>query len=184
MAAVETNKQNGLTNVITVLERVSVQPVAVKTWGVTAGSALIGATAMAVSAQGVLALATLLAMPPLAVTVGALGGGLLGWRYMRNQQAKPVGRAVATSPCLCPDDLTLINGITPAYAERLRAAGICTFAQLAELLPERVHLIIGPSEDENIIQSRRWIADARQFAQRKKDKVSKKDKVTPLRACR
>lgn len=168
MAAVETNKQHGQTNVITALERVSVQPAAVKTWGVTAGSALIGAMAMAVSAQGAFALATLLAMPPLAVTVGTLGGGLLGWRYMRNQQARSVGLSTTASPCTGVDDLERINGITPAYASRLRAAGICTFVQLAALLPERVHLIIGPSDNGHIIQSKRWIAEAHQLAQRGK----------------
>jgi len=165
MPVVETIKQNGLTTLVTALEKVRAEPTEVKTWGVPAGSALIGAMAMAVSAQGVLTLATFLAMPPLALTVGALGGGLLGWRYMRNQQAKPVGLATATSPCLCPDDLELINGITSAYAGRLRAAGVCTFAQLAALLPERIHLIIGPSDNGNIIQSKRWIAEAHQLAQ-------------------
>ncbi len=36
------------------------------------------------------------------------------------------------------NDLTLISGIGPAYARRLNEAGIMTFAQLAELAPEKV----------------------------------------------
>jgi len=35
-----------------------------------------------------------------------------------------------------PDDLTILRGIGPAFAERLHQAGIRTFAQLAQLTPE------------------------------------------------
>lgn len=166
MSVVETIKQNGLTTLVTALEKVSAEPTEVKTWGVTAGGALIGAAAMAVSTHGLLTVVTFLSTPAVALTVGALGGGLLGWRYMREDRG---GRACASkikTPRPDMDDLELINGITPAYADRLRTAGVHTFAQLAALLPERIHLIIGLAAQGEIIQSERWIADARQLAQR------------------
>jgi predicted flap endonuclease-1-like 5' DNA nuclease len=58
------------------------------------------------------------------------------------------------------DDLTLLEGIGPAYATRLRASGITTFAQLAGSNEETLGLIIGapawrrPTYDT-------WIAQAR-----------------------
>lgn len=170
MSAVETIKRSSLTNLVTALEKVRTEPTEVKTWGVTAGSALIGAAAMAVSTQGLLTVVTFLSTPAVALTVGALGGGLLGWRCMREGwAAKPSYTDTGTTTMLRPgiDDLELINGITPVYADRLRAAGVHTFAQLAALLPERVHLIIGLTAQGEIIQSERWIADARQLAQRR-----------------
>lgn len=41
------------------------------------------------------------------------------------------------------DDFTLINGIGPTFDRRLKAAGVNTFAELAELTPEAVAAIIG-----------------------------------------
>ena len=39
------------------------------------------------------------------------------------------------------DDLTQINGIGPTFAQRLNAAGIITFADLAEQTPEYIRLV-------------------------------------------
>lgn len=165
MQAVETIKKSRLAYVANGLEKGQGEPAVIKTWGITAGGALVGAATVAASAPRLLALATFLATPPLALTVGALGGAVLGWRYMRERRGTrtPPG-SPAHRPSPGRDDLELINGITPTYADRLRAAGINTFAQLAELLPERVHLIIGPTDDGNIIQSEHWIAEARRRA--------------------
>ncbi|MFN8495320.1 MAG: hypothetical protein U0350_47420 [Caldilineaceae bacterium] len=63
------------------------QPAPVQTWGITAAAAVGGALVLAATAQGVLAILATLAAPPVALTVGAIGGGLAGWSYMQNHQA-------------------------------------------------------------------------------------------------
>ncbi len=44
----------------------------------------------------------------------------------------------SAAPIVEPDDFTIIKGIGPVLDRRLKAAGIQTFAQLAELTPERM----------------------------------------------
>lgn len=44
----------------------------------------------------------------------------------------------SAAPVVEPDDFTIIKGIGPVLDRRLKAAGIQTFAQLAELTPERM----------------------------------------------
>ena len=78
------------------------QPPAVKTWGVTAGAAVAGGLVMAAGAQGLLAIFATLAALPVALTVGAIGGGLLGWRYMEQQKAANKATAVAETPFSAP----------------------------------------------------------------------------------
>lgn len=260
MQAVETVKTRSQEGFANLVAKVQTQPDAVKTWSVTAGSALVGALTLAATANGVLAILAALAAPPVALAVGAVGGGLLGWRYMHNQQApqpaatpadatlvadpatkgamvvetlvdptaidptaidpttvepaeiaqtgddaavilsqteaevepsilmaiapplapvagddgvteQPVETAPAlpteTAAMLAPtaaDDLTTIHGIGPVYASCLQADGIQTFAQLAELTPERLQEIIGPLRSGNMIDAASWIAQARQLA--------------------
>lgn len=65
-----------------------------------------------------------------------------------------------------PDDLEVIDGIGPVFAKRLHAAGIETFAQLAELSPERIHKIIGSVRTSHMIDAEGWIAEARTRAAR------------------
>ena len=62
------------------------QPPEVKTWGVTAGAALAGGLVMTAGAQGLLAIFATLASLPVSLTVGAIGGGVLGWLYMERQK--------------------------------------------------------------------------------------------------
>ena len=66
---------------------------------------------------------------------------------------------------MAPDDLEAINGIGPVYAGRLQTAGIETFAQLAELTPDRIQEIIGSIRSGHMIEAEKWIAEARQFAE-------------------
>ena len=61
-----------------------------------------------------------------------------------------------------PDALEKINGIGHVYAERLRAAGIRTFADLARMRAERLTDIIQPQKWQKIEPSR-WIAEAADF---------------------
>lgn len=59
------------------------QPGPVKLWAVTAGSAVAGGVLMAATANGMVALLATLASPPVALAVGALVGGAMGWVYMQ-----------------------------------------------------------------------------------------------------
>jgi hypothetical protein len=68
------------------------QPEQVQTWGLTAAAAVAGALALAATAQGLLALLATLAAPPVALTIGAVGGGLAGWSFIQNQKAADATR--------------------------------------------------------------------------------------------
>lgn len=59
------------------------QPESVQQWGVTVVAALTGALAVTAVAKGVLGVVGALAYPPVALTAGALGGGLFGWSFMQ-----------------------------------------------------------------------------------------------------
>jgi predicted flap endonuclease-1-like 5' DNA nuclease len=65
-----------------------------------------------------------------------------------------------------PDPLEDIVGIGEVYAQRLNQAGIYTFAQLAELAPERVKEIAA-AEAWQEIDAEGWVAQARGFAFKK-----------------
>ena len=54
-----------------------------QTWGVTGVAAVAGGVVMAVAARGALVVLAALASTPVSLTIGAIGGGLLGWRYMQ-----------------------------------------------------------------------------------------------------
>ncbi|MCB0062113.1 MAG: DUF4332 domain-containing protein [Caldilineaceae bacterium] len=65
-----------------------------------------------------------------------------------------------------PDDLEIIKGIGPIYAELLNAAGVTTFAQLAAQTPEQVHELIAVEENSHMADVESWIAQAQQLANR------------------
>ena len=165
MQPVETMKTKGQASVTALVEQSKLPSGTAIAWGATAGGALVGGAVAIATKQGIVALFALLAAPPVAWTVGALGGGWLGWHYMRRQGGNPKRPSTCNGPCAAlDDDLELINGVTATYAARLHAAGVHTFAQLAELTPERIHLIIGPTYYDNLIHSTTWIAEARCLA--------------------
>lgn len=62
------------------------------------------------------------------------------------------------------DQLEQIKGIGPVFAGHLNAAGVVTFADLAELTPERVAEIVSTKESGHLIEPVEWIAQARQLA--------------------
>jgi predicted flap endonuclease-1-like 5' DNA nuclease len=64
------------------------------------------------------------------------------------------------------DPLIDINGIGPVYEQKLFDAGVSTFEDLAALTPEQVREIIAPQRWQEIDPAS-WIAEARQFAQKK-----------------
>ena len=65
-----------------------------------------------------------------------------------------------------PDQLEDIVGIGEVFAQRLNEAGIYTFAQLAELTPERLEEI-AEEEGPQQIDANSWIAQAKGFAFKK-----------------
>lgn len=70
-----------------------------KTLGVTVGSAVVGGIALAAAAQPIIMLTSMLATPPVAMTVGAVAGGALGWRFVRGKaNNKPSDLPAAQAP--------------------------------------------------------------------------------------
>lgn len=62
------------------------------------------------------------------------------------------------------DTFTAINGIGPAFQQRLYDAGVCTFADLARQTPERLRQIVRPTSKQRI-KPEAWIAEAQRRAQ-------------------
>lgn len=78
--------------------------------------------------------------------------------------AEIVGLKSMAAPTQRRDPLVDINGIGPVYEDRLFAAGVHTFAQLAEQDHTRLREIIGLKEWQ-AVDLDAWIAEAREFAQ-------------------
>lgn len=68
-----------------------------------------------------------------------------------------VSRSAATGAA--SDDLQLVPGIGPTYAQRLKDAGVTTYAALAALTSDQLRAIVGGRP--NVSQ---WIADAQHLA--------------------
>lgn len=85
MQNLETLKNKGQESFSSLLERGKGQPEEVKQWGITAAAGIGGALAVAALSKGVLAIVATLASPPVALTVGAVGGGALGWNWIQKQ---------------------------------------------------------------------------------------------------
>ncbi len=60
------------------------------------------------------------------------------------------------------DDLTAIRGIGAATQERLNAAGIKSYAQLADADPEDVRQALNKRQENTKVE--RWISQARELA--------------------
>lgn len=195
MQTLESLKSQGQAGLSNLWESAKEQPDDVKRWGVTAGGAIVGALAVNAAARGAIALLATLTAPPIALTVGAIGGGYLGWNYIRTLQAEeeaaafdaePIAETITvvtpektiipeesatpaapSAPMASPkvqDDLKKINGIGPVYEGRLQAAGIQTYAQLAELSTEQIRQIIGTERSGHMIEPDAWITEAGQLA--------------------
>ncbi|MCB0083447.1 MAG: hypothetical protein KDE47_21045 [Caldilineaceae bacterium] len=199
MQTLEMLKSQGQANLNKVLGRAKERPEDVKVWAVTAGSAAVGAVAVNAAARGVVAILAAITAPPVAMTIGALGGAYWGWQYANglrspikdSEQASaeivveaiPIQTAnmgaalkgagaesgesnasIQKSAVVQPDDLKKINGIGPVYEGHLHAAGIQTFAQLAELSAAQIRQILEPIRSGHMIEPTTWIAEARQLA--------------------
>lgn len=69
----------------------------------------------------------------------------------------------ATTDQIVRDPLVDINGIGPVYQARLYAAGIFTFAQIAEQSAERLREVVAAKSWQDI-EPAAWIDEAREFA--------------------
>src|ERR1043165_3439043 len=83
LKTIKARSQEGLTRLVEVSKQ---QPPEVQLWGTVAASALVAGVVIAAGAKGLLAIVGILAAPPIAITVGALGGGAIGWSYMQNRR--------------------------------------------------------------------------------------------------
>lgn len=70
--------------------------------------------------------------------------------------------SVAPPPAPTPDRLEDIRGIGQVIAQRLNAAGINTFAELAAQTPAQLRTIIGAGRAASMMNPEAWIAVARQ----------------------
>ncbi len=85
-------------------------------------------------------------------------------------QDKPVARKAAATrkpvvavvqPQIAPDDLTLIHGIGPTFAQRLHDAGITTYAQVAAMTPHELQTMTKAANwQANPVE---WIEQAKEF---------------------
>ena len=96
MQALETMKSKGQEGIKQLVTLGEAQSENVKTWGVTAGAAVAGGLALRVGAPGLVAILVTLAPLPVSLTVGAIGGGVLGWLYL-DRQKKAAMDAIAAA---------------------------------------------------------------------------------------
>lgn len=102
--------------------------------------------------------------------LGFVGGALAILWAMRDRLVSiaapqdpepPRFRVVPPSPSpAAVDDLTVINGIGPVFAGRLRDAGITSFADVSAAGPSRLAEVTGSSES----RAAEWIVAATAFA--------------------
>ena len=85
--------------------------------------------------------------------------GLTSLLFERVASRGVVNGAEVVATAVSPDDLTLINGIGPTFAERLQAAGITTFAGLASVTPEYLKAVTKAADWQ--ADPVNWIAQAK-----------------------
>ncbi len=87
------------------------------------------------------------------------------WPPRAQTLAEEHGRVGAKYAGPMPDDLMAIRGIGPFAMSKLFEAGICTYQELAALLPDILAAIIPTSPNGNEIDYGRWIRDAAGYAE-------------------
>lgn len=95
LATLKAKSQESLSHITATVNQ---QPPEVQLWGTVAAAAIVGSVVVAAGAKGILAVVGTLAAPPVALTVGALGGGFLGWNFMQNQTAPMTAQPIEGSP--------------------------------------------------------------------------------------
>lgn len=97
LTTIKAKSQEGLTHLTNLIQQ---QPPEVQLWGVVGVAAVVGGVVVTAGAKGVLAIVGTLASPPIALTIGALGGGAIGWAFMQKQTTSATTVPVATAPVL------------------------------------------------------------------------------------
>lgn len=100
MQSITTIKTKSQESLARLTDSIQQQPPAVQLWGVAGAAAVVGGVVLAASAKGILAIAGTLASPPIALTVGAIGGGVMGWTFMQKRTASATAQPVPTAPVL------------------------------------------------------------------------------------
>lgn len=104
---------------------------------------------------------------------GIVAGVTLKWGYdrlrlRRSKQVDAPSDTPATTlvePPAAQNDLKRINGIGPVFEERLNAAGISSFAELAALPADRIREIIAvEGTSESMFTPESWIVQAQTLA--------------------
>ena len=118
----KTRSQETVTNLI---DRGKEQPDDVKALGVTAAAGVAGALVVTAGTKGLLAVVGLLANPPVALTIGALGGGALGWSYMQKQveSSAATNESESESSLASAADTSATDAATLDAASETAAAG-------------------------------------------------------------
>jgi hypothetical protein len=93
------------------------QPPEVKIWGITGGAAVVGAMTVAALARAVLVIVATVANPPVAVAVGAVAGGIVGWSLMQ----KPQPAAQRTDEVLAAPDPVAVPDAAASEAPAINA---------------------------------------------------------------
>ena len=65
-------------------------------------------------------------------------------------EAEEAAPAVEQETVAAGDDLSIIDGIGPGYADALRASGVTTFAQLSQMTPEAIEESLSKSNAQLI----------------------------------
>ncbi len=105
-------------------------------------------------------------LPEADTATAVLRQELAALRYERDALYIELNRsrfAGAATLYVVRDDLEQIDGIGPAFEERLYAGGVETFGQLAEETPSHLAEIVKAAEWQDV-DFDRWIAQAREFA--------------------
>lgn len=114
MQNLESLKNKGQESISNLIEQGKQQPESVKLWGVTAAAGVGGAIAVSATAKAILAVIGTLASPPIALTVGAVGGGVLGWSWIQKQNEAASTVAVEAEPAAAATVSTVTESASPA----------------------------------------------------------------------
>jgi predicted flap endonuclease-1-like 5' DNA nuclease len=83
---------------------------------------------------------------------------------IREQPASPASKAAPRPKPVAPaDDLTRIKGIGPAFAEKLAAAGVATYADLGAASARKLHKVLGETDYQRL-KREGWQEQARAIA--------------------